>query len=335
MDRLDDNRVDYNGVTARLVAAFGSAFTAGQARSLGVGKGALASMVKHGVLTRASWGGYVAGPAIPRRDPPRPESMTSRARVFDRTDPLARVRLALTEQPRYLASHQSALLLMELPTWGLDVDQVHLCAEQSRRRTRRMDVTTHVLPPGGHVVTAGGWPCVDPATAILQVAGAGELDAAVCAADAAVARTLVDTSDLVTAAARWGARPGARAVRELPLTVDARSESAGETRLRLMVRRVGLPVTPQVDITVNGRRYRVDLLCDDVPLILEFDGMSKYSGAAGAQALAAEKQREDDLRRDHALVRFVWRDVLSLDRVRQLTSQGLLEAERRFGRSAA
>lgn len=54
---------------------------------------------------------------------------------------------------------------------------------------------------------------------------------------------------------------------------------------------------------------RVDLLVDDV-VIVEFDGLVKYDGAEGREALAREKLRESALvRLGFEVERVVWSDL--------------------------
>ncbi len=295
---------------ALLLDAFGDVFTATQASSAGVDRRQLRLLVDSGTVQRASRGGYVV-------------------RKTSEADSIARIRLALLQHPSCLASHQSALALLNLPTWSLPMDPVHLCFVQGRTRTRERDLVMHSPAPAMRMALVDGWRSVDAATAAAQVAASGALDAAVCAADGALHRELTNVERFAEVVASWGSNRGARIVRAMLELTDGRSESPGETRLRLIVRRLGLAVTPQVWVTANGRRYRVDLLADEYPLILEFDGMVKYEGAGGANALIAEKQREDDLRREHAVIRFAWHD-LKPEIVKHHLEQGLRQCRARF-----
>lgn len=55
---------------------------------------------------------------------------------------------------------------------------------------------------------------------------------------------------------------------------------------------------------------RVDFLFRAQRTIVEFDGLVKYGGADGRQALIDEKRREDALRSlGYQLVRLTWRDL--------------------------
>jgi len=94
---------------------------------------------------------------------------------------------------------------------------------------------------------------------------------------------------------------------------DGRSESVGESRTRLILRSfdLGIP-TPQVEIRDdNGILVgRVDVLYEQRRTIVEFDGLVKYGGANGRQALIAEKRREDRLRDlGYEVVRVTWAEL--------------------------
>jgi very-short-patch-repair endonuclease len=70
--------------------------------------------------------------------------------------------------------------------------------------------------------------------------------------------------------------------------------------------------TPQVEIRdVQGRLLgRVDFLLKREQTIVEFDGLVKYAGANGRDALAAEKAREDRLRAlGYEFVPLTWADL--------------------------
>ena len=85
---------------------------------------------------------------------------------------------------------------------------------------------------------------------------------------------------------------------------------------------LGLPeVEPQVVIRDRRGRFvgRVDFLFRAQRTIVEFDGLVKYAGADGRQALIDEKRREDGLRSlGYQVVRLTWRDLHDPALVRRL-----------------
>ena len=91
---------------------------------------------------------------------------------------------------------------------------------------------------------------------------------------------------------------------------DGASESAGESRTRLLLTDLGWTVRSQVRV-LDGEEVvaRVDLLVGE-RVVVEFDGLVKYEGADGRAALAAEKRREDRLRAlGYEVVRLTWADL--------------------------
>jgi very-short-patch-repair endonuclease len=88
---------------------------------------------------------------------------------------------------------------------------------------------------------------------------------------------------------------------------------------------LGLPkVEPQVVICDNRRRFvgRVDFLFRAERTVVEFDGLVKYAGADGRQALVDEKRREDALRSlGYQVVRLTWRDLHDPASVKHLVSK--------------
>jgi very-short-patch-repair endonuclease len=106
-------------------------------------------------------------------------------------------------------------------------------------------------------------------------------------------------------------------VRSLLSLVDGRSESVGESRLRVHLSALGIPVVPQVVIRdgSGGVVARVDLWVEGTGVVVEFDGRVKHT-EGGPDALFAEKRREDRLRRlGYVVVRVTWSDLARPDRV--------------------
>lgn len=104
------------------------------------------------------------------------------------------------------------------------------------------------------------------------------------------------------AVGRRGIRRARRAIRSLSRT----SESAGETRTRLIIGE--LPIEQpeqQYWISTNNGTFRVDFVWRGIRLILEFDGDTKYFdfGDSPEQALIKEREREN------ALIEEGWRII--------------------------
>ena len=80
--------------------------------------------------------------------------------------------------------------------------------------------------------------------------------------------------------------------------VDSRSESVGESRLRVHMQVAGVTLVPQVVIRDHDGEFvaRVDFVVEGTSVVVEFDGKVKY-GDGNGDVLFQEKLREDRLRR--------------------------------------
>jgi hypothetical protein len=121
--------------------------------------------------------------------------------------------------------------------------------------------------------------------------------------------------------ARSAACPGTRGCRRLPRIVglaDPRAESPGETRLRLLLVRGGLPA-PEVQYWIHDEYgfelARADLAYPEARLAIEYDGAVHYT----------RRQGERDRRRDNLLADHRWEtlrvgrdEVTAADTVRRV-----------------
>jgi very-short-patch-repair endonuclease len=282
-------------------------FSSGAARALlGLDSNALASMVRDGRCTRLVRGWYAPG------------------RVVE-AEPLHRLRAEALIQHfdgRAVASHHSAVLLMGLPLVHARLDTVRLC--RARGRQRRSTRTFVMGPALGIPVTR----TVPPAVAVVQSGLVNSPLTALAAADEALRRDLVTPTGLDDAVRLLSGSSGMPAVRQLLRHADARHESPGETLLAHVLRGLGLPATPQVQVRDDDRTWRVDFMLDDEPVIIEFDGLVKYED--GPRSLVEEKRREDRLRElGYEVVRVVWADLRHPDRIRQAVEAAVRRARGR------
>ena len=140
----------------------------------------------------------------------------------------------------------------------------------------------------------------------------------VIAADAALHRGVVTPEALAAALGRTRHRRAAAEARRALMFADGRSESAGESLTRTVMRRSGLP-EPGVQITIyapDGTFIgRADLGYPELGVLIEFDGLIKYSkllkpGERAPDVVLAEKLREDRLRDlGYLVVRLVWSEL--------------------------
>jgi hypothetical protein len=153
------------------------------------------------------------------------------------------------------------------------------------------------------------------------------VEGGVVAGDVALHDGHCTIEQLDEAAERLG--PGLRGrarLRRAMAAMDGRAESPGESRTRMVLSALGLPVEPQVEIIdADGELVgRVDFLVAD-RVVVEFDGAVKYRGDSGADVLIAEKRREDRLRElGYEVVRVTWDELAQPERLHAKVRAALL-----------
>ncbi|WP_186815296.1 type IV toxin-antitoxin system AbiEi family antitoxin domain-containing protein [Terrabacter aerolatus] len=228
---------------------------------------------------------------------------------------------------RAAVSHHSRLLLTGLPTYAADLATVHLTSvvdpfradvdsgAVSRRNAtvRRPGVVVHEPLAGLRLGPSSDGPVswrmrvVPVAVALLQAGLLGGPEAFLVPADAAVRSGATTREELAEVSTLFRGHTGIGPVRAALSWVDGRHESPGETRTAHLVRSLGFELEPQVELVVEGRRYRPDFRLRGTKVLVEFDGAVKYDDR---RALFEEKQREDALRRaGWVVVRIVWADL--------------------------
>lgn len=105
---------------------------------------------------------------------------------------------------------------------------------------------------------------------------------------------------------------GSRRAANLLAVLDGRSESAGETRTRLLLHSFGLQAfAPQVEIHTREGLFRADFADPEGRVIIEFDGRAKYTDYAPTEdVLLAERGRENALQElGWAVFRINWKQL--------------------------
>ena len=223
------------------------------------------------------------------------------------------------QSPDLVVSHSSAAALHGLPLLGVDLTRVHLTRDGrgGHRVARQRTVHAGDLPEH-RKVKVGDLLVTDVARTLVDLARTERGSYAVVAGDAALNRGLITPDALAEALAdaHWHkGRPGAvRALGQL----DGRSESPGETLLRLALIDLSLgPLELQVEILDQTGRLvgRVDAALLDQGILIEFDGKIKYGallrpGQSPTDAVLAEKRREERLTElGWLVIRVTWSDL--------------------------
>jgi len=306
-----------NDLLVARLSAQGGFVTALEAHSCGYTNVSLHRLVVAGDLFRARAGCFVDGRLLDGASPERRHALTARA-------------VSRGYGPPHAISHVSALLILGLPLLNVIADVVHLTLTGTGCPRTRPGLRVHPELPDSVARTVDGDSVVHPAIAIVQSAALAGLTAGVGAADAALHSGQVTRKDLEIAlrVARLGpGRADARAAVDL---ADGLTESPGESWTRVLLLSLGLPkVEPQVVVRDRRGRFvgRVDFLFRAQRTIVEFDGLVKYGGADGRQALIDEKRREDMLRSlGYQVVRLTWRDLHDPASVKHLVMEAFSRA---------
>lgn len=218
-----------------------------------------------------------------------------------------------------VVSHVSAALLHGLPTWGLDLSEVHISRHNLHASRHEAGVHHHRGDlADGEVASVDGVRVTCLARTVLDTARIASFESAVVVADAAFARdpkAQTRALDRLNTMRDW---PGARQAGSVVEFADGRSESVGESRCRVCFREAGLPrpVLQHEVFTPNGRLIgRSDFAFLELRTLGEFDGKSKYlrdlrPGETPGDVVWREKKREDRLREQGFEVgRVVWAEL--------------------------
>ncbi len=227
-----------------------------------------------------------------------------------------------------VVSHQSALVLHGLPAWGLALDRVHVTKSTGRWRSSAELVVHRARIEPAHVVRAGEIRVMSAARAAVEAACDSSYEAAVVLFDRVLHQGAVSRADLDTVVHQLRHRAGSARARNALAFADGRSESVGESRLRVLMADYGLPV-PDLQVELfdpqeRGFVGRVDFLFRAQGVVVEFDGESKYANSGD---LVAEKRREDRIRRmGYAVIRLAWADLDRPVRTARLIGDALTRA---------
>jgi hypothetical protein len=220
--------------------------------------------------------------------------------------------------PGAVLSHQSAAVLHGWDLWRAPLQRVQVT--RSRRTGGRVDPSVHVRAAPldrCEVVEVGGLRVTSRARTAADLARTLPAEQAVVATDSALGGPLTK-AELREALRRQKGWPGAPRARRVVEFADGRSGSVGESRSRWAITLAGIPAPDlQHEVRDHGGRHvgTVDFWWEARRLAGEFDGLVKYGrllrpGRTAADAVVAEKLREDDLRdQDVQMVRWTWSDL--------------------------
>lgn len=288
-----------------IVAVVRSAYSSIERRSI-------SRDVERGLLVRLLPGAYVERSAYAACSPEEQHVVRMRA-------------LAAVSGEPVVFSHWSAAVLHGLPVSWSRLDRLHVTAAHDDER-HRVGIGTHVfLLSDPEVVAFGDLLATGAGRTVVDVAGASPFEEGVAAADgllrAGMPRELLEAAvDLA------GPRRATRRIDRVVAFADPGAESAGESRMRVVLMRLGVEVPElqhPVELRSRATAY-LDAYLRSAVVGIEVDGDAKYldprmAPEGAGRALVAEKRREDEVRLDlRGLVRPSWAQTGSTAAMRAL-----------------
>lgn len=283
-----------------------------QLASAGFDDRVLTAAVRNGLLVRLRRGAYI------------------RQAEWQAAKPWERDRLLITAhyestggQARY--SHVSAARLHGCRVWKSS-PLIHVTTAYSNSRSSAgMDVQTHQLPlTDGELMslwTTDGRELLTTSLdrMVLDCARILPLEEAAVIGDHALQKG-AGMESMRRLLGESHTKRGSRRALDLLDVLDGRSESAGETRTRLLLHAFGLHnFTPQVEIPTREGLFRADFADSEAQVIIEFDGRAKYTDYRPTEdVLIAERGRENVLQElGWAFFRINWKQLERPGELRQ------------------
>lgn len=154
---------------------------------------------------------------------------------------------------------------------------LEVVTKRSVRRPQHKLVSSHVSDDlmRSDVMIVGGIQVTTPLRTVADLSRFAPRPDALVAADAFLNKELITSEQLTRSLVRWRGRRGIRQAHEIADLADGRSQSGGESRMRLRIIDMGLP-RPALQIPVYdafGRiRFWLDLGWKHWRLAIEYDG---------------------------------------------------------------
>lgn len=268
--------------------------------------GELARLVRRGELVRLQRGAYLVHEGLD-------ETAQEKRRRALITATVAGLRVP------GVISHLSAAVVHDLPLWGVPMGKVHVTRHPTAAGSGSSRVRLHVARlHEEQVVEVGGLTVTDVTRTVVDLARSLPFEAAVVTADAALARRATSPAELSECLAAMGPVPGSRRATRVLAFANGLSGSVGESRSRVALHRLGLPV-PDLQVRVRHPDGAFIGQCDfgwrKRGTLGEFDGKIKYGrllrpGQTAGDAVYEEKLREDALRdTGWQVVRWTWSEL--------------------------
>jgi hypothetical protein len=273
----------------------------------------LARALRSGVFSRPRTGAYVAGDVW--RSATRDQRHALRVR--------AAYRQSRTE---VVVSHGSTLPFHDVPTWGVDLTEIHLTRTDGKTGRREAGIRQHCgRIVDGDTTELYGMTMTTSLRAALEVSATCAVEAAVVVMSYLLHRGDFTQEEIRRRYADQMDRWPYSLTTDLALRLsEPRLESVGEARTWYFFWKHRLPTpTPQF-VVQDGAGFvaRLDFALPDHGVWFEFDGRVKYTGslsdgASASDVVIREKQREDMIREltGWRCFRITWSDLENPERL--------------------
>ena len=284
---------------------------------------AIAQRVRAGEWVKVRHGAYTDAATWNALDEAGRHALTARAVVVQ-------------SRTKVVVSHVSALPYFDAPTWGTDLELVHVTRKDGKCGRSEAGVCQHrgaILEED--VVVRDGLEVMSPTRTALEVTTVTSVEAAVCIVSHLLHAGLTTMQQLRARYELMRQWPATLATDLVLRLSDGRFESIGESRTYYLCFREGLPMPePQYKIFDEAGNLvaRVDFAWPELGVFLEFDGKIKYEkllkdGERPSDVVLAEKKREELICRltGWTCIRITWADLVdpvrTAARIRQVLAR--------------
>lgn len=246
---------------------------------------------------------------------------------------LVRVHAFALTRPDAMFSHESAAALLGLPVFG-HPRSIHIFDTRRSRSVTYSDITAHTSADARPACEVAGIRITAVEDVVVDLARVLPPALGLAVADAALRMYGLDGQRLWDRAAGQRNAFGLRRAEWTLTHATPLAESPGESISRAVIDWCGFPAPAlQTEHRLEGRTFRSDFCWPEQRIIGEADGWVKYSAtdaAAAAEAVRAEKRREDALRRGGwRIARWDYAGALGADGLRSaLIAAGLRPVRR-------
>ena len=219
-----------------------------------------------------------------------------------------------------VVSHVSGLPFFDAPTWGIDLDVVHLTRTDGNAGRSEAGVQQHCgAIIDGDVQECDGLEVMSPTRLALETTTVADVEASICVVSYLMHCGLTTMERLRARYELMRHWPDTLATDLVLRLSDPRFESVGESRTYYLCFREQLPMPePQYVVRDDSGRIvgRVDFAWPELGVFLEFDGNVKYEkflreGERPSDVVVREKEREQEICRitGWRCIRISWADL--------------------------